>query len=92
MKKYVVKYGGFANVYTLAYTETPEHFTDALKHGYERITRKEAEHMCAVENWRREHDQAFSGFGDNRIYPYDTDFHDSSSDEFVPNGYIMERR
>lgn len=90
MKKYVVKYHGFSNVYTLAYTDTPELLSDALAHGYEQITRKEAIRLCAAENERRKFDPAFSGFGDKRVYPYDAELHDPNN--YTPNGYIMERR
>ena len=90
MKKYVIKYHGFSNSYTLAYTDAPELLSDALAHGYEQITRKEAIRLCAAENERRKYDPAFSGFGDNHIYPYDAEFHDPNN--YTPNGYIMERR
>lgn len=87
-RRYVIKYHGFRNVYTLEYTETKEQFEDAIAHGFERITRKEAEHICAEENSRRKWDRMFSGFGGNRIYPYGVDHY---PDGYVSNGYIMER-
>ena len=90
MKKYLVKYHGFSNVYTLAYADTPELLADALAHGYEQITRKEAIRLCATENDHRKYDPSFSGFGDNRICPYDAEFHDLNN--YEQNGYIMERR
>ena len=92
MRKYVIKYHGFANVYTLAYTETQKQFNDAMNNGYERITRKRAEQICAMENYRIEHDNAFSGYGDNTIYPYDAEYHSNAYDEYIKRGYIMEKR
>lgn len=89
MRKYVVKYHGFQNVYTLAYTETEEQFNHAIAHGFERITRKESEHMCSAENNRRKYDPSFSGYADNKIYPYNAEMH--YPDGYVANGYIMER-
>ena len=92
MKKYVIKYFGFSNVYSLAYTETPEQFNDAMNNGYERITRKRAEQICAMENERAKCDPSFSGYGDNVIYPYDAEYHSNDYDEYIKRGYIMEKR
>jgi hypothetical protein len=53
MKRFYVHYGDFANTYRLAWAETPEQVEEAEKRGYERITRKEAENLCAEENRRK---------------------------------------
>ena len=73
MKKFYVHYGDFANTYRLAWAETPEQVEEAEKRGYERITRKEAENLCAEENRRRKENTNFSGYADNLILPIDFD-------------------
>ena len=90
MKKYIIKYLGFRNSYMLAYADTPELLSDAIAHGYEQITRKEAIRLCVEENERRKFNPAFSGYGDNCVYPYDAEFHNPYN--YTKNGYIMERR
>jgi hypothetical protein len=56
MKNYFVKYGEFANVYTVASADkTNKEVIDLLlAEGYERITRKEAEALCRRERERRQ--------------------------------------
>ena len=71
MKHYYVKHGNFANVYSLCYTDSPAGDAAALEQGYERITRQEAFHLCAVENQRRKWERSSSGYADNVIYPVD---------------------
>ena len=64
---YVQYYMGFANTYNLCHAPVGEE----LPSDWERITRKEAERLCAQERYARKHNQAFSGYGDSYIYPYD---------------------
>ena len=91
MRKYFVKYwANFGNTYNLAYTDTDAQAAEAEANGWERITRKQAESKCADENRARQADPAFSGYGDNMIYPYgyDCDWRDDRHAE--KNGYIIE--
>ena len=104
-RQYFVIYNkGFANSYDLVYAETEEDLK-LVPVKAERITRKEAEALCAAENSRRKTDQSFSGFADNCIYPVSvvyalepTDSDDyidikmGNSRKYVKNGYIWERR
>lgn len=92
MRKYFVKYHGFANVYTLGYAETVEEENQATKRGFDRITRKEAESLCARENQRRKDNPAFSYFADNVILPigYDDDWRNDRN--LMLRGYIAERK
>ena len=95
MKRYYVKYYlDFSNTYNLAYTETEAEEKQAKEQGYEHITRKEAEHLCALENQRRKDDTAFSRFADNIIYPigYDYDGDWRGDRRMILDGYILERR
>lgn len=96
MKKYYIKNNyGFANTYTLVYTETPEQDEQALACGYERITRKEAERLCARENDRRTFDSSFSGFASNVILPiwYPVMDRDWRNDHRMAlNGYIVDTK
>ena len=94
-KYYKLNTLGFANTYNLIYTETPEQDSRALASGYERITRKEAERLCAAEVDREKHDTAFSGCASSVILPVwyqaaERDWRDDS--RMVKNGYIVERR
>lgn len=74
MKRYYINNTrGFANAYNLVWAETPEQIAAAEENGYERITRREAEKLCAMENDRRKYDPAFSGYASNLIYPIDWD-------------------
>lgn len=88
MKKYYIHYyRDFCNTYDLYYAECPEDF-DALPEGAERITRREAEQLCARENERRKWEQSSSGYADNRIYPAAGDWDNYCLDE---TGYIVPR-
>lgn len=74
MKKYYVNYWkNFGNTYNLYWAETPEQIKKAENLGYERITRKEAERLCAEENYRRKYDYNFSNFASPVILPIDYD-------------------
>ena len=71
MKRYYVNYyKDFGNTYDLYWAETPEQIEMAEKK-CERITRKKAERLCAEENYRRKHDQSFSGYASTEILPID---------------------
>ena len=65
---YFVKYGKFANTYTLIHT-TPEDAARAKAEGYERITRAEAIRLAKAEAERQNSDPSFSGYADSHIFP-----------------------
>ena len=91
MKKYYINYyRDFGNTYNLAYTDTDAQAAEAEANGWERITRKQAESKCAVENRARQTDPAFSGYADSLILPYgyDGDWQNDRHAEKV--GYIIE--
>lgn len=91
MKKFYVHYGDFANTYRLVWAETPEQVEEAKKRGYERITRKEAESLCAEENRRRKENPSFSGYASNVIYPVeDVDNWWDDDEKMHKNRYIIE--
>ena len=71
--KYWIKRGDFANQYFLEYTRTPQQAIKAKEEGFEQITRKEAERLCRAERDRAKYDQAFSGYADDRIWPFGID-------------------
>jgi hypothetical protein len=72
MKKYYVNYyRDFANTYTLAWAETPEQVKTAKEAGYQQITRKKAEALCAKEKEERKQNPSFSGYADTVILPID---------------------
>jgi len=88
--KYWIKRGDFSNVYSLEYTRTLEQETEAERQGFERITRKEAEHLCSLERDRRKHDQMFSGFADDRIWPFGVDRGDVHGSRYITEpGYVI---
>lgn len=88
--KYWVKYGDFANIYSLEYTRTPEQEAEAIRQGFERITLREAKHLCALERDRRKYDQAFSGYADTRIWPFGVDRGDvNGSRYYMESGYVI---
>lgn len=92
MKKYFMKnHQGWANTYVLAYAETSRERRLAADLGYERISRKRAEYLCAKENVRRRDDANFAYFADNEILPigYNADWRDDP--HMRKNGYIIER-
>ena len=103
MKTYYIRYPrDFANEYDLCYCENKDEENAAVAAGYERITRKEAERKCRNEKWARQHDQAFSGYGDDTIVPWSflTDPRNNPDHPAYPicpdeanltlNGYIWE--
>lgn len=69
MRKYCVKYGDFANDYSLAYAENEKEFEDLLNNRFEKITRKEAINLAIDERERRKLNETFSGSASNYIYP-----------------------
>ena len=91
MKQYYVRYyKDFGNTYNLAWAETPDQIKMAEDAGYQKITRREAEKLCAAENDRRKHDQSFSGYADNVILPIECARDDWRDDRrFEKDGYIV---
>ena len=69
MKHYFVKYYGFGNAYHVGYTRCPAEDEQVEALGYERITRKEAEKLCANENGRRKADSSFAYMANNILCP-----------------------
>lgn len=92
MKQYYVHYyKDFGNTYNLAWAETPEQIKAAEDAGYQKITRREAENLCAEENGRRKSDAAFSGYADSVILPIEYAHSDWQNDRHLrQNGYIVE--
>ena len=92
MRKYFVKYGEFRNTYAVCYTENESEETQAIEQGMERITRKEAEMLCAMESERRKEDTAFSGYASDVILPfgYDGDWINDINMEKI--GRLIEKK
>lgn len=92
MRKYFVKYGDFANTYSVCYTENESEEVQAVKQGMERISRKEAVALCARESTRRKEDPAFSGYASDVILPfgYDNDWRNDRNMEKI--GRLIERK
>lgn len=84
MKKYFIVRGDFGNVYALFWADSPE-MEVLLPEGAERISRKEAEHLAAAEN--------YSGYADNAIYPAGArwDFCPEGDPRYRKIGYIWEK-
>lgn len=94
-KKFYVWNGDFGNVYNLFWAETPEQIKLAEKNGYTRITRRQAEKLCAEENDRRKYDSNFSGYADNLIFPVDCDECERdlwNNRSLYVDGYIVKRK
>ena len=91
---YAHYYKGFGNTYSLMYADTENDLT-LIPEDAEHITRKEAESLCARENYRRKHDSSFSGFADNMIYPVGLDSYERcdiyNDHRFYRSGYVWER-
>lgn len=90
MKRFYVHYGDFANTYRLAWAETPEQVEEAKNNGYERITRKEAENLCAEENRRRKENPSFSGYASNVIYPVEYVDNWENDEKMYKDRYIID--
>lgn len=94
-KQYYAWYGDFGNVYNLYWGETSEQIKLAEKNGYTRITRRQAEKLCAEENNRRKFDGNFSGYADNLIFPVDCDEEERdllNNRSLYVDGYIVNRK
>lgn len=94
-KQYYVWYGDFGNVYNLFWAETPEQVKLAEENGYTRITRRQAEKLCAEENNRRKFDGNFSGYADNLIFPIDCDEYERdllNNRSLYVDSYIVNRK
>ena len=68
---YVNYYRDFANAYNICWTDSEAEDKEAEEQGWTRITRKEAIGLCVDERERRKYDQAFSGYADMLVYPWD---------------------
>ena len=92
MRKYFVKYGDFANTYSVCYTENESEETQAIEQGMERISRKEAIELCVMESERRKQNPAFSGYASDVILPfgYDGDWTNDGTMEKI--GRVIERK
>lgn len=89
MKKYFVHYYlDFGNTYNLYWAETPEQLAIAEEKGYERITRKKAEQLCADENERRRNDGNSAYYATSAIYPIDCN-HDLDERYMTKDGYLI---
>lgn len=94
MKKYFVFYSNdFANTYEILWAETPEQIAYAQSYGCQQITRREAERLCAAENYRRKHDLGSAEYATTVIYPADCccDYIDPDR-HLIRHGYIMDYR
>ena len=89
-KQYYVWHGDFGNVYNLYWAETPEQIKLAEKNGYTRITRRQAEKLCAEENNRRKFDGNFSCYADNLIFPVDYEGIHAQWDLFNQRGIVFQ--
>lgn len=90
MKKFYVWFGDFSNIYDLVWAETPEQVEEAENNGYERITRKEAENLCAEENRRRKENPSFSGYASNVIYPVEYVDNWENDEKMYKDRYIID--
>ena len=92
MRKYFVKYGDFANTYSVCYTENDAEEAQAIEQGMEQISRKEAVELCVRESVRCKEDPSFSGYASEVILPfgYDGDWRNDRRMEKV--GRIIERK
>ena len=92
MKKYYVEYwNNFGNTYNLYWAGTPEQIAIAESNGFERISRKCAEKLCADENYRAKNDYNFSGYASNVILPVDYDFEEGwrNDRKMYKDGYMI---
>ena len=92
MRKYFVKYGDFANTYSICYTENESEEAQALELGMERISRKEAVALCARESTRRKEDPAFAGYASDVILPFGYDGNWRNDRNMEKIGRLIERR
>lgn len=72
-RHYWIKRGEFSNQYALEYTISPDQDYLAERQGYERIPMKEAIRLCRLERDREQNDRMFSGYADDRIWPFGID-------------------
>lgn len=92
MRKYFVKYGEFANTYSVCYTENESEEAQAIEQGMERISRKEAIELCTRESERRKENPAFSGYASDVILPFGY-AGDWRNDKYVEKiGRLIERK
>lgn len=67
---YEVETDDIRNIHIVNHTNMTESINRATDEGYERITRAEAYNKISLEKWRREYDQAMSGYAPTAIIPY----------------------
>ena len=88
-------YKDFGNTYNLLYADTEDELK-MIPEDAERITRKEAESLASMENYRRKYDGSFSGFADNAIYPVTMTQEEMwdlpNSRKYYKDKYIWERK
>lgn len=73
MKSYWVKYGEFANNYSLRKAWNASEGCCLILAGYQRITRKEAERLASAERRRRKENPQFAGYADDTIKSFNRD-------------------
>ena len=69
MKTYFIRHGNFANIYDLAWADNKEDISWLVSQNFERCTLREAQYWARRERDRRKFNPAFSGYGDDVIYP-----------------------
>lgn len=84
---YVHYYDNFANVYKIYWS-----YEKLDNSSIERITRREAIHLCSAERWRRKTDSAFGGYASATIMPYGYDNDIQNDNRYQLNGCIWEER
>lgn len=72
MKNYYIKYGRFANEYTIVHVENTDVASKKWLENseYTRISYRDAIKKCAAERWARKNDPFFSGYGTAYIMPW----------------------
>lgn len=90
-KRYFVKYGDFANTYSLAYTETDEEAERAREEGYLQISRRHAEQLCMNERNRARYNPSFSGYADDHIWPYGKYDELNMTGNFTYDGFLVKK-
>lgn len=69
-KLYFIRYWrDFANTFNLAWADNDDDREWLASNGFEQCTRKYAETKARNERYARKFDQAFSGYGDDAVFP-----------------------
>lgn len=93
MKRYYIRYPrNFANEFDLRYVDSAEAEQEAIRQGYERITKKQAIEKCRAERWARKNDPAFSGYGSAIIVHLTFEGGECEARELLnsSDGYVFE--